>query len=87
MAPAKSPSGQSKRSLGVIEIMFGRLKDWRRVTTRYDRCPKVFLPAIALAAIVIYSLWIMSLKRLADKLPNFVRMGHRKEVPCIRDDP
>ena len=22
--------------------MFGRLKDWRRVATRYDRCPKVF---------------------------------------------
>lgn len=36
------------------EIMFGRLKDWRRVATRYDRCPKVFLSAIALAAIVIY---------------------------------
>jgi transposase len=33
-----------------IEIMFGRLKDWRHVTTRYDRCPKVFLSAIALAA-------------------------------------
>nr|WP_306003061.1 IS5 family transposase [Brevundimonas sp. C43] len=26
-----------------IEIMFGRLKDWRRVATRYDRCPNVFL--------------------------------------------
>ena len=39
-----------------IEIMFGRLKDWRRVATRYDRCPKVFLSAIALAATVIYSL-------------------------------
>ncbi len=25
-----------------IEIMFARLKDWRRVATRYDRCPKVF---------------------------------------------
>ncbi|GBR48130.1 transposase [Gluconobacter roseus NBRC 3990] len=25
-----------------IEIMFGRLKDWRRVATRYDRCPTVF---------------------------------------------
>ncbi|WP_408872004.1 IS5 family transposase, partial [Gluconobacter oxydans] len=25
-----------------IEIMFGRLKDWRRVATRYDRCPNVF---------------------------------------------
>ena len=37
-----------------IEIMFGRLKDWRRVATRYDRCPKVFLSAIALAAIVMF---------------------------------
>ena len=37
-----------------IEIMFGRLKDWRRVATRHDRCPKVFLSAIALAALVIY---------------------------------
>ena len=37
-----------------IEIMFGRLKDWRRVATRYDRCPKVFLPAVALAATVMF---------------------------------
>ena len=36
-----------------IGIMFGRLNDWRRVATRYDRCPKVFLSAIALAALVI----------------------------------
>ncbi len=36
-----------------IEIMFGRLKDWRRVATRYDRSPTVFLSAIALAALVI----------------------------------
>ena len=37
-----------------IEIMFGRLKDWRRVATRYDRCPKVFLSACALAAVVMF---------------------------------
>lgn len=37
-----------------IKIMFGRLKDWRRVATRYDKCPKVFLSAFVLAAIVIY---------------------------------
>ena len=37
-----------------IEIMFGRLKDWRRVAARYDRCPKVFLSAIALAATVLF---------------------------------
>ena len=37
-----------------IEIMFRRLKDWRRVATRYDRCPKVFLSAVALAATVMF---------------------------------
>ena len=42
------------KSRNRIEIMFGRLKDWRRVATRYDRCPKAVLSAIALAAIVIY---------------------------------
>jgi len=37
-----------------IEIMFCRLKDWRRVATRYDRCPKTYLSAIALAATVLF---------------------------------
>jgi transposase len=37
-----------------IERMFGRLKDWRRVASRYDRRPKVFLSAIALATTVIF---------------------------------
>ncbi|SES13874.1 transposase, partial [Sphingobium sp. YR768] len=37
-----------------IEIMFGRLKDWRRVATRYDRCPNAFFSAIALVATVIF---------------------------------
>jgi transposase len=38
-----------------ITIMFGRLKDWRRAATRYDRCPTVFFSAVALAATVIFS--------------------------------
>jgi transposase len=37
-----------------IEIIFGRLKDWRRIGTCYDRCPKVSLPAIALAATLLF---------------------------------
>jgi len=37
-----------------IERMFGRIKDWRRVATRYDRSPTVLLSAIALAATVIF---------------------------------
>ena len=49
----KSPVKYDKRRYkrrNRIEIMFGRLKDWRRIATRYDRCPKVFLSAVALAA-------------------------------------
>jgi transposase len=42
------------RKRNRIEIMFGGLKDWRRVPTRYDRSPNVFLSAIALAATVIF---------------------------------
>lgn len=37
-----------------IENMFARLKDWRRIATRYDRCPEIFLSAITLAAIVLF---------------------------------
>ncbi len=37
-----------------IENMFARLKDWRRIATRYDRCAKVFLSACALAAVVMF---------------------------------
>ena len=36
-----------------IEITFGRLRHWRRVPTRCDRCPKVFLSTVALAATVM----------------------------------
>jgi transposase len=39
-----------------VENMFGRLKDWRRVHTRYDRCAHTFFSAICIAATVIF--WI-----------------------------
>lgn len=39
-----------------IENMFGRLKDWRRIATRYDRCPELYLSAIARAATVLFRL-------------------------------
>ena len=37
-----------------IENMFGRLKDWRRIHTRYDRCAHTFMSAICIAATVIF---------------------------------
>jgi transposase len=39
-----------------IENMFAKLKDWRRIHTRYDRCAHTFLSAICLAATMIF--WI-----------------------------
>ena len=39
-----------------IESMFGRLKDWRRIATRYDRCAHTFFSAICIAAAVTF--WI-----------------------------
>lgn len=37
-----------------IEIMCRRLKDLRRIATRFDRCSKFFLSAVALAATVMF---------------------------------
>lgn len=37
-----------------IENMFGKLKDWRRIYTRYDRCAHTFMSAICIAATVIF---------------------------------
>lgn len=39
-----------------IENMFGRLKDWRRIAMRYDRCAHTFFSAICIAAVVIFYL-------------------------------
>ena len=37
-----------------IENTFGRLKDWRRIHTRYDRCAHTYFSAICIAAAVIF---------------------------------
>jgi len=39
-----------------VENMFAKLKDWRRISTRYDRCAHTFFSAICIAATVIF--WI-----------------------------
>ena len=38
----------------VIERTFCRLKDWRRIATRYDKLAQNYLAAVTLAAIVMY---------------------------------
>ena len=39
-----------------IENMFAKLKDWRRIATRYDRCAHTFFSAICIAATVAFYL-------------------------------
>jgi transposase len=39
-----------------VENMFAKLKDWRRVATRYDRCAHTFRAAINIAATVAFYL-------------------------------
>jgi len=50
--PVKYDKRRYKRR-NPIEIMFCRLKDWRRVATRYDRCPTVYFSPLALAVTVL----------------------------------
>jgi transposase len=42
------------RQRNLIERMFGRLKDFRRIATRYDKLARNFLAGIALAATVTW---------------------------------
>ena len=42
------------RDRNAIERMFGRLKDFRRIATRYDRLAVNFLAAVQIAAFVSY---------------------------------
>ena len=51
--PIKHDKRRYKRR-NRTEIMFGRLKDWRKGATRHERYPKVFLSAVALDATVMF---------------------------------
>ena len=44
------------RRRNVIERMFGRLKDFRRIATRYDKLARNFLAGVCLVAALTY--WI-----------------------------
>ncbi len=58
-ANRKEPIGYDTelyKSRNLIERLFGRLKDWRRIATRYDRCAHTFFSAICIAATV--SFWL-----------------------------
>ena len=46
------PEAYKQRNL--VERMFCRLKDWRRIATRYDKLAAIFASAVFFAAIIIW---------------------------------
>lgn len=64
--PCIPPTRNLKSSIGYdkaldrqrhkVENMFAKLKDWRRIATRYDRCAHTFFSAICIAAAVAFYL-------------------------------
>lgn len=42
------------RQRNVVERLFCRIEDWRRIATRFDRNIKNFMAAMAIAATVIW---------------------------------
>jgi len=44
---------EAYRRRNVVERLFCKLKNWRRIATRYDRLARNYLAAIALVSIVV----------------------------------
>jgi putative transposase len=42
------------RARNAVERMFCRLKDWRRIATRYDKLATNYASAVAIAAIAMW---------------------------------
>ena len=57
-----------------IEIMFGRVTDWRRVATRYDRRPKTSFSAVTLAVTIIF--WLGSMTTNLGAVGGHSRLFH-----------
>jgi len=58
-AKRKSPASYCKtlyKQRHKVENLFAKLKDWRRIAMRFDRCAHVFFSAICIAATIIF--WI-----------------------------
>jgi putative transposase len=51
-----------------IERLICRLKDWRRIATRYDKLAQNYIAAVQLAAIVTCRLRVRSLSRSKKKI-------------------
>jgi|SRR3954469_21157978 transposase len=50
-----------------IEAAFNRLKDFRRITTRYDRLARNYLASVCLIATLVWWIYLMSPEPIASQ--------------------
>ena len=67
-----------------VENLFAKLKDWWRITARYDRCAHTFQSAIYLAATINFWLWALTLSGDERQLVRSLRRGPVDTVPALR---
>lgn len=60
----------------TVENLFARLKDWRRIATRYDRCASIFRSAVLLRATVVFRLWVLTPKPHTMGMADFKAVSH-----------
>lgn len=78
MAPIQKATVSHNPEIGcdrirnAIERMFCRLKDFRRIATRYDRRAVNFMAAVCIAATVSYGLSVLTLA-CADEFVDLLR--------------
>ena len=53
-APLRGDYHEDAPSANPLENLFAKIKDWRRIHTRYDRCAHTFMSAICIAATCCY---------------------------------
>ena len=56
-----------------VENMFGKLKDWRRIATRYDRCAHILLSNL-------YRCYCNLLSRLMSPDPSSLALRRRRSI-------
>lgn len=74
------------RDRKAIDRMFGKIKDFRRVATRYDHLERNFLAAVCLAATVCYWSCVRSLSKRGKLIPVARKnaFGKPQGIPAMR---
>ena len=73
------------RQRHTVENMSGKLKDWRRIYARYDRCAHTLMSAICIAATAIFWLpqRVLSVDKPQKTCPTKSTQRDKSEIYCV----